>query len=90
MSRYARKTDRTHQAVVEAFKASGWRVLQTFRLGDDVPDLMVSKAGRVVAVEVKTLKGKLKPGQQQWLDAWQAETAVVRSVDDVLQLSRGG
>lgn len=85
---YARRTDSTHKEVVEAFRKAGWGVLQTFRLGQSAPDLVVAKAGRVVAVEVKSARGRVKPGQAEWLAAWPGETAVVRGLADVLALTR--
>ena len=87
MSRWARKTDATHELVVDAFRAAGWTVMQTFRLGSDAPDLVVSRQGRVIAVEVKAAKGKLRPGQAEWLARWQGETAICRSMEDVMMLS---
>jgi hypothetical protein len=86
---YARRTDSTHKAVVEAFRAAGWHVLSTFRL-PNAPDLFVAKAGRTVAVEVKGPKTKLSPGQASWLSDWPGETAVVRGIEDVMALSRLG
>jgi hypothetical protein len=84
---YARKVDSTHKAVVEAFRAAGWHVLSTFRL-PNAPDLFVAKAGRTVAVEVKGPKTKVTAGQQSWHADWPGETAIVRTVEDVMRLSR--
>ena len=83
---YARRTDSTHKVVVEAFRAAGWHVLSTFRL-PNAPDLFVAKAGRTVAVEVKGPKTKVSAGQQSWHADWPGETAIVRTVQDVLDLS---
>lgn len=83
---YARRTDGTHKAVVDAFRRMGWTVLQTFRLGQNAPDLIVASGGRTLAVEVKAAKGKVKPGQSAWLASWPSETAIVRGVEDVVWL----
>lgn len=88
MTRYARRTDSTHRAVVQAFRACGWAVLPTFRL-PNMPDLVVSKGGRTVCVEVKGPKTKITAGQRTWLEDWPGETAVVRTTDDVLALTQG-
>jgi hypothetical protein len=45
---------------------------------------------RVLAVEVKTPKGKVKPHQAEWMQMWQGEYVVVRSPEDVAALSREG
>ena len=84
---YARRTDSTHKVVVEAFRAAGWHVLATFRL-PNAPDLFVAKAGRTVAVEVKGPKTRISAGQHSWHADWPGETAIVRTVDDVMALSR--
>ena len=86
---YAKRTDANHQPIVHAFRAAGWSVCHTFRLGDSAPDLFVSKLGRTIAVEIKTRLGKVSPGQADWLSSWQGESAVVRSVEDVMALVGG-
>ncbi len=85
---YARKVDSTHKAVVEAFRAAGWHVLATFRL-PNAPDLFIAKAGRTVAVEIKGPKTRITAQQSAWHADWPGETAIVRTVQDVLELSRG-
>ncbi len=84
---YARKVDSTHKAVVEAFRAAGWRVCATFRL-PNTPDLFVAKAGRTVAVEIKGPKTKVTAQQSAWHADWPGETAIVRTPEDVMRLSR--
>jgi len=84
---WARKVDTTHKVVVEAFRAAGWHVLATFRL-PNAPDLFVAKAGRTVAVEVKGPKTRISAGQQSWHADWPGETAIIRTVADVMELSR--
>lgn len=82
-----KRRDTNHAEVIAAFKALGWSVIDTSQLGGSVCDLMVARGGRTVAVEVKTAKGKVKPGQTAWLASWPSETAIVRTVKDVEQLT---
>ncbi len=84
---YARKVDSTHKAVVEAFRAAGWHVCATFRL-PHCPDAFVAKAGRTVAVEIKGPKTRISAQQSAWHADWPGETAIIRSPEDVLELSR--
>ena len=84
---YARKVDSTHASVTEAFRAAGWCVLQTFRL-PNCPDLVVAKGGRTICVEVKGPKTKVTAQQQSWHADWPGETAIVRTPEDVMALSR--
>lgn len=78
-----KRRDTNHAEVIAAFKALGWSVIDCSQLGGSVPDLMVARGGRTVAVEVKTAKGKVQPGQTAWLASWPSETAIVRDVTDV-------
>ncbi len=87
MTRYARRTDSTQAQVVEAFRKAGWSVWPTFRTPNG-PDLVVAKAGRTICVEVKGPKTRISAGQKVWHADWPGETAIVRSVSDVLELSR--
>ena len=83
-----KRRDGNHREVLDAFKVAGWRVIDTSQLGDAVPDAVVCKAGRWVAVEIKTPTGKLTAQQQSWHADWPGETAIIRSVSDVLELTR--
>ncbi len=85
MTRWARKKDSTHQAVLEALRAYGWSILDISRAPLCV-DLVIAKADRVVLVEVKDRTGKLTEAQKLLLSSWPGETAVLRSLDDVARL----
>jgi Holliday junction resolvase len=83
-----KRRDANHKPIVEALKACGWAILDTSQCGDGAPDLIIARAGRVIAVEVKAPKGTLKPGQVAWLAAWPGEHAVIRSIADVLAVTQ--
>ena len=61
----------------------GWkRVMVT-------PDMVGQQVAVFLSIEVKTPTGRIRPEQQQWLDAVQAAggiAGVARSVDDALDL----
>ena len=53
------------------------------------PEMVGSTVAVFASVEVKTASGRLRPEQQQWLEAVQAAggiAGVARSVDDALQI----
>ena len=83
---WAKRTDANHAEVGRILRRLGWRTVDTSRLGDGAPDYFAAKSGRVVAIEVKTATGKVNRRQRLWHEWWPAETAVVRSADDVIAL----
>ena len=53
------------------------------------PDMVGSTVAVFASIEVKTATGRLRPEQQQWLDAVQAAggiAGVARSVEDALRI----
>jgi hypothetical protein len=85
------RRDQNQRELTLVLEHLGWTVCDTSQ-GCQVgaPDLFIAKAGRVVACEVKSLRGKTSPWQDAFLKAWPGETAILRSVDDVLSLNRSG
>jgi hypothetical protein len=61
----------------------GWRTVTV------TPEMVGTQVAVFTSIEVKTATGRLRPEQQQWLDAVQAAggiAGVARSVDDALDL----
>ena len=61
----------------------GWRTITV------TPDMVGQRLAVFTSIEVKTPAGRLRPEQQQWLDAVQAAggiAGVARSVDDARAL----
>lgn len=90
MRRVPQKRDTAEAAIVDALRKTGWHVLKVSV--KDGPDLFAARVGgqraRTVAIECKTGKQKLQKGQAEWHATWPGETAVLRSVDEALQLLR--
>ncbi|MDQ5821310.1 MAG: VRR-NUC domain-containing protein [Actinomycetota bacterium] len=58
--------------IVDVARLAGWRKYHTHnsrRSSFGFPDWILVKDDRMLAVELKTEKGKVKPDQQAWLDA---------------------
>ena len=91
MSRYARRTDDNQPEIIAAFRACGWYVRDTSRLGEGFPDLVVYRPQNgIVLVEVKD--GTKPPSARQLTKdesefARHCPVAVVYRVEDVLALS---
>lgn len=85
--RRAAKRDLSEKLIVDVLRKCGWSVLQISV--PDGPDLFAARAGHSVAIEVKTGKQKLRPGQERFKSAWQGEYVVLRNVDEALAFNRG-
>lgn len=62
--------------------AKGWRTPVSGDVGS--PDLLLARHGRVLNVELKTDRGRVRPEQQAWLDALGAHGQVWRPRDRAL------
>lgn len=80
----AKRVDANHGEIKRAFERMGCDVIDLSRVGGSVPDLLVRvrAVNRWMLVEVKTPKGRIKPGQAAFAERWPVE--VVRSVDDAI------
>ena len=91
MSRYARRIDDNQPEIVAAFRACGWYVRDTSRLGEGFPDLVVYRPQNgIVLVEIKDgtkppSARRLTPDESEF--ARNCPVAVVYRVEDVLALS---
>jgi hypothetical protein len=62
----------------------GWRTVTI------TPEMVGQQVAVFTSIEVKTATGRVKPEQQQWLDAVQAAggiAGVARSVEDALRIT---
>lgn len=78
----ARKTDANHSAVVNHLRSIGWSVWDTSAVGRGFPDLVVSRLGHTVLVEVKAGKATTNELQRGFIDKWAGAVFIVRSPDD--------
>lgn len=89
--RRAAKVDVNQPEIVKAFRSLGWSVLIISQL-KNCADIIVSKNGRTIVVEVKDgnqppSKQKLTEGEVKFMNAWQGEYMIINSVDAVIALS---
>lgn len=81
--RYGARQDSNARQVVEMFRALGCSVEHVVPRRAGVPDLLVGHQGRTHLVEVKAPKGKVRPTQHDWAQAWRGERPwVVRSIEE--------
>lgn len=79
----AAKIDSTHKAIVEALRKAGAGVQSLAPVGKGCPDLLVSYRQRWHVIECKTLKGKLRQSQRDWMHEHGVNVVVLRSIEDV-------
>jgi hypothetical protein len=83
---YARRVDTTQPEIVKDLRCAGFSVALLFRVGDDVPDLIIGRNGRDRMVETKTGKKKLSEGQAKFAREWKGAPPIrAICVEDVLQ-----
>ena len=102
VSRWARRVDAGHGAIVSALRQLGCAVLDLSRLGGGCPDLLVWRPGRTAdwcvgegwLVEVKRRDrtggdSGLSDGQREFLEDWPGPTCVLWSVEDSIAWATG-
>jgi len=80
------RRDSNESEIIEALERAGASVVQLSI--ENVPDLLVGwGARRMVLMEVKTATGKLREGQQEWINRWNGNpVVVVRSIEEALSV----
>ena len=99
MPRFAAKTDRGQQEIVQTLRDLGCYVEPKLsRLGSGIPDLIVMRHGSIFLVELKDgkkppSKQKLTPEEQVWHTEAKAiggvDVLIWRSVEDGLEWVKG-
>lgn len=80
LNRYAKRRDPNEPEIVRALRDIG----ATVKRLDDI-DLLVGWRGRNFLLEVKDLRGALKPSQEEMVRTWRGQYEIVRSVDEALR-----
>jgi hypothetical protein len=91
--RRAARVDRNHGEIINAFRAYGFSVADTSRLGAGFGDAVISKSMKTALVEIKD--GELPPSARQltqaeikFRDSWQGIYLLIESLDDVEDVVR--
>lgn len=89
MPRYAAKRDSNEAEIVAALRQVGATV--GFINGADMPDLIVGFRGKNFLLEVKSGPyRKLTDGQAEWHEDWAGQVAVVKSIEEALDVIQVG
>lgn len=76
------RRDQNEREIVQALELAGATVVRLS--AGDIPDLLVGFMGVNLLMEVKSAKGKLRPGQEKFFEDWCGNACVVRTVDEAL------
>jgi Holliday junction resolvase len=84
----AKKTDKNHREIVDAFRKLGCSVFDTSAIGRGFPDILVGKALKTVLVEIKSSdKATFTNYQKEFMLDWKGSTVCrVQDIDGVVRL----
>ncbi|MDO8707009.1 MAG: hypothetical protein Q7J84_18940 [Sulfuricaulis sp.] len=85
MSRRAARVDANQSSIVSALRKAGASVQHLHGVGQDCPDLLVGYRAQNYVIEIKTPKGKLKPGQALWFRDWRGQACVAHTAEEALK-----
>jgi len=84
--RRAARADGNQRALTQALRRLGASVHLTHTVGQGFPDAVVGFRGENYLIEFKIEGGELTGDEPDWHAAWRGQVAVVRSLDDALQV----
>jgi Holliday junction resolvase len=91
MARRAARIDDNQPEIVRALRAVGATVEVSSAVGGGFPDLVCGYRGNTYLLEVKDgkkppSKRKLTPDQVEWHDRWRGQVAIVKSINEALNV----
>ena len=87
------RADDNQPEIVKAFRKLGWTVAHTHTVGKGFVDIVCSKGGHNILVEIKDgtkppSKRVLTPDEQKFHASWQGPIYIVESVEQVFEIHR--
>jgi len=87
------RVDDNQPIIVQAFRKLGWKVAHTHMVGSGFPDIVCSKSGTTILVEIKdgskpASARKLTAPEQEFHAMWEGALHIIESVEDVFELHR--
>ena len=90
--RYGSKTDQNQSALLACIRMiPNISICDLSDTGSGCPDVMLGLSGRNILIEIKRpdcapSRSKLNDKQEKWHGEWKGQVAVVRTLDDVLEV----
>lgn len=89
--RYNAQTDKNQPEIVEGLRKAGFAVLLLHRVGEGIPDLLVSSTEDMWLMEVKTEEGELNDKQKDWFRKWKGKKPyIIRNLEQALYITSKG
>lgn len=88
MMRRRARTDANHAEILRAARELGYDVWDCHALPGPF-DAILGRAGVNIGIEIKTLRGRETRSQRETWSAWRGQRAIVRSIDDLVELTKG-
>ena len=87
------RVDDNQPIIVKTFRDLGWIVAHTHMVGAGFPDIVCSRSGTTILVEIKDgakppSARKLTKPEQEFHQLWQGALHIVESVEEVFELHR--
>lgn len=86
----AYRVDKNQSEIVKALRAEGYTVQHLHKVGEGCPDILVGHTHKGTEynflLEIKDGDGKLTPQQIIWHADWQGQAAIVRNIDEALNV----
>lgn len=78
------KVDLEQPTIVQTLRDAGCAVQILSMVGGGCPDILVSRGGEMLLVELKSKGGTLTEDQVKWHPKWKAPILIALTADDVL------
>ena len=86
---YKRSLDRNHTEIVKALRSIGCSVTELDKLGNSVPDLLVSMSpDKTLLLEVKVPTGKFYVAQLRYLATFKGFCAFAETIEEAIKVCR--
>jgi Holliday junction resolvase len=81
----ANRIDSNQPSIVEALEKRGATVQRLNKIKDGCPDILVGYWGDNFLMEIKTADGTLTEDEREWIEKWNGNVFVVRTIEDALK-----
>lgn len=85
--RYSPKVDQNQVQAVKALRAAGWIIVCTHGMHRGFPDLIASKLGYQILIELKFDGGDLTLDQETFWNEWQGDMIIADSPEAAVRLA---